>query len=96
MSTYRKGRSTADRLLFLATAILAAIWIAPIVWVVGLSFKPNEILMRTTGGIAMPPFTLKNYSDAQQRHRRHRPDGPDAGDRLPRRLRLRPHQFPRP
>jgi multiple sugar transport system permease protein len=63
MSTYRKGRSTADRLLFLATAILAAIWIAPIVWVVGLSFKPNEILMRTTGGIAMPPFTLKNYSD---------------------------------
>jgi multiple sugar transport system permease protein len=63
MSTYRKGRSTVDRLLFLATAILAAIWIAPIVWVVGLSFKPNEILMRTTGGIAMPPFTLKNYSD---------------------------------
>ena len=43
--------------------LLALAWIAPIVWVVGLSFKPNEVLMRSTGGIIVPPFTLKNYGD---------------------------------
>jgi multiple sugar transport system permease protein len=52
-----------DRLLLLAVVLLAIAWIAPIVWVVGLSFKPNEVLMRSTGGIILPPFTLKNYAD---------------------------------
>jgi multiple sugar transport system permease protein len=61
--TYRKGTSLADRLLLIGVIVLAAIWIAPIVWVVGLSFKPNEVLMRSTGGIVLPPFTLKNYVD---------------------------------
>ncbi len=55
--------ATGDRLILLAVVLLAAIWIAPIVWVVGLSFKPNEVLMRTTGGLVSPPFTLKNYTD---------------------------------
>ncbi len=63
MQTYRRGSSFTDRALFIAVALLAIIWIAPIIWVVGLSFKPNEVLMRTTGGIAAPPFTLKNYTD---------------------------------
>lgn len=63
MQTYRKGSTLADRALFLAVAALAIVWIAPIVWVVGLSFKPNDVLMRTTGGILSPPFTLKNYAD---------------------------------
>jgi multiple sugar transport system permease protein len=52
-----------DRLLLLAVVLLAIAWIAPIVWVVGLSLKPNEVLMRSTGGIILPPFTLKNYAD---------------------------------
>jgi multiple sugar transport system permease protein len=30
---------------------------------VGLSFKPNDVLMRSTGGLVFPPFTLKNYTD---------------------------------
>ena len=63
METYRRGNTLTDRMLFVAVAILAAIWIAPIIWVVGLSFKPNEILMHSTGGIVSPPFTLKNYVD---------------------------------
>jgi multiple sugar transport system permease protein len=63
VETWRKGRTLGDRLLFLAVVVLAVVWIAPIVWVVGLSFKPNEVLMRTTGGIVFPPFTLKNYAD---------------------------------
>jgi multiple sugar transport system permease protein len=52
-----------DGLLWLALALLTIFWIAPIVWVVGLSFKPNDVLMRTTGGLIFPPFTVKNYAD---------------------------------
>jgi multiple sugar transport system permease protein len=63
LETYRRGNTLTDRMLFVATAMLALIWIAPIIWVVGLSFKPNAVLMRTTGGIVAPPFTLKNYAD---------------------------------
>ena len=53
----------ADRAILLAVMLLTIVWIAPIVWVVGLSFKPNEVLMRTTDGILSPPFTIKNYLD---------------------------------
>ncbi len=63
MATYRRGRGLGDRLLLLAVVALAIVWIAPIVWVIGLSFKPNDVLMRSTGGIHLPPFTLKNYVD---------------------------------
>jgi multiple sugar transport system permease protein len=63
MASWRSGRSLGDRLLLLAVVLLAVAWIAPIVWVVGLSFKPNDVLMRSTGGITLPPFTLKNYAD---------------------------------
>jgi multiple sugar transport system permease protein len=63
MESWRRGRSLGDRLLLLAVVLLAIAWIAPIVWVVGLSFKPNEVLMRSTSGIIFPPFTLKNYAD---------------------------------
>jgi multiple sugar transport system permease protein len=52
-----------DGLLLLALGLLTLFWVAPIVWVVGLSFKPNDVLMRSTGGILWPPFTLKNYVD---------------------------------
>lgn len=55
MESWRSGRSLGDRLLLLAVVLLAIAWIAPIVWVVGLSFKPNEVLMRSTGGIILPP-----------------------------------------
>lgn len=63
MRSFKRGNELADRLIFGAVLLLAAAWVAPIVWVVGLSFKPNEVLMRTTGGIILPPFTLKNYAD---------------------------------
>jgi multiple sugar transport system permease protein len=63
MSTWQRGNGPADRLLLAAVVALAIVWLAPIVWVIGLSFKPNEVLMRSTGGIIVPPFTLKNYAD---------------------------------
>lgn len=56
-------RDAGDAVTLAALLALAAFWMAPIVWVIGLSFKPNEVLMHTTGGILSPPFTLKNYVD---------------------------------
>ncbi len=52
-----------DRIIFASLVALAIVWIGPIIWVVGLSFKPNELLMRQTTGVFSPPFTLKNYID---------------------------------
>lgn len=52
-----------DRLVLAAVVALAILWVAPIVWVVGLSFKPNDVLMHDTRGVFVPPFTLKNYTD---------------------------------
>jgi multiple sugar transport system permease protein len=56
-------RGLGDIIILLAVAVLVAIWVAPILWVVALSFKPNEVLMRSTGHILSPPFTLRNYAD---------------------------------
>ena len=63
MQTYQRGKSLGDRALLAAVIGLALVWLAPIVWVIGLSFKPNDVLMHSTGGILSPPFTLKNYID---------------------------------
>jgi multiple sugar transport system permease protein len=60
--TLRQGR-LYDWLVLAALLALTAIWIAPILWVIGMSFKPNDVLMKTTGGILSPPFTVKNYAD---------------------------------
>jgi multiple sugar transport system permease protein len=62
MRTSIQGRF-GDRVILAAVIALAALWIAPILWVVGLSLKPNDVIMRTTGGLLSPPFTLKNYTD---------------------------------
>ncbi len=61
----KAGHATdwGDRVLFAAMIALAVLWLAPIAWVIGLSFKPNELLMRKTTGLLAPPFTLKNYID---------------------------------
>lgn len=56
-------RDAGDALTLAALVALAAFWMAPIVWVIGLSFKPNDVLMHSTGGLLSPPFTLKNYVD---------------------------------
>jgi multiple sugar transport system permease protein len=56
-------RDAGDVVTLAALVALAAFWMAPIIWVIGLSFKPNEVLMHSTGGLLSPPFTLKNYVD---------------------------------
>jgi multiple sugar transport system permease protein len=62
MSTILRSGWT-DRLLLGATVLLAVAWVAPLAWVLLLSFKPNEVLARGTGALFTGPFTLKNYAD---------------------------------
>jgi multiple sugar transport system permease protein len=57
------GNKIGDRLILTAVIALAVIWIAPLVWVLALSFKPNEFLQAHTDVLFSPPFTLKNYQD---------------------------------
>jgi len=53
--------------LVLAVSIPAFIWLVPTIWMVSLSFQPNEVLARTTSSTALGlvpyPFTAQNYAD---------------------------------
>lgn len=44
-------------------AVVSIFWIAPIIWTVSMSLKPNDVLQVSTKGMIPDPFTLKNYSD---------------------------------
>lgn len=57
------GKQWGDRLILGAVIALAIVWVAPLVWVFALSFKPNEFLTVRTDVMFSPPFTLKNYLD---------------------------------
>ncbi|MCW5231313.1 carbohydrate ABC transporter permease [Verminephrobacter eiseniae] len=57
------GNNLADRLVLAAVIALAIVWVAPLMWVFALSFKPNEFLTQRTDVIFSGPFTLKNYID---------------------------------
>jgi multiple sugar transport system permease protein len=52
--------------LVIALAIPAFIWLIPTLWMVSLSFQPNEVLARTTNttafGLIPIPFTTENYA----------------------------------
>jgi multiple sugar transport system permease protein len=50
--------------LFLALlSVVAFIWVVPIIWVVTMSLKPNDVLQVSTKGLIPDPFTLENYKD---------------------------------
>jgi multiple sugar transport system permease protein len=57
------GSRGFDRLVLVGVALLALAWIAPLLWVLGLSLKPNELLAQRTDVFFSPPFTLQNYAD---------------------------------
>lgn len=57
------GKQWGDRLILGAVIALAVVWVAPLIWVFALSFKPNEFLTVRTDVLFSPPFTLKNYID---------------------------------
>jgi len=52
--------------LVTALAIPAFVWLVPTLWMVSLSFQPNEVLARTTSttffGLIPIPFTTDNYA----------------------------------
>jgi len=52
-------------LLCMALAIPAFVWMVPILWMLSLSFQPNELLATNTSNVALGlipmPFTLENY-----------------------------------
>ena len=52
--------------LVIALAIPAFIWLVPTIWMVSLSFQPNDVLARTTSttalGLVPIPFTTDNYA----------------------------------
>ena len=60
LSSYLSGRG-GTRLLLVGVIVLAALWMAPVVWVVAMSLKPNAELMRSTAGFLPIPFTTENY-----------------------------------
>jgi multiple sugar transport system permease protein len=55
--------SLGDRLILIGVCGLALVWMAPLLWVLALSFKPNDFLASHTDVLFSPPFTLKNYTD---------------------------------
>ena len=63
MALAGQPRRPGDVVILFAVLVLVTVWVAPIIWVVALSFKPNEVLMKSTGNILSPPFTLRNYAD---------------------------------
>lgn len=60
----RTPETLLDRLILAALVVLTVLWVAPIVWIVVLSFRPNDVLTPTAGGNLPPPFTLRNYLDS--------------------------------
>ena len=43
--------------------VVSIFWIAPIIWVISMSLKPNSVLQVSTKGLFPDPFTLENYKD---------------------------------
>lgn len=59
--TARERAGNAVELIVIG--ICAFVWLIPMLWVLAMSFKPNEVLMRSTEGLLPIPFTLENFAD---------------------------------
>ena len=59
-------RSGFDRAVLALLCVLAFAWMLPLLWVLALSFKPNEFLMSRTDAFLAPPYTLANYLNILQ------------------------------
>jgi multiple sugar transport system permease protein len=58
-----RSERTAEYLIRAFLVVLAALWVIPLIWIVAMSFKPNDVLMMSTAGLLPIPFTTKNFSD---------------------------------
>ena len=61
MSAAVGGARGGHPLVLAAVVAFAALWLVPVLYVVVLSFKPNETLMLSQDSVLLPPFTLENY-----------------------------------
>jgi multiple sugar transport system permease protein len=52
-----------DRAVLALLVLAAVLWMLPLAWVLGLSFKPNDVLQTSTNVFFGPPYTLDNYAD---------------------------------
>jgi multiple sugar transport system permease protein len=57
------GDKWGERITLALVLIAAIIMVMPMLWMLGLSFKPNADLMRDTGTVFQTPYTLQNYAD---------------------------------
>jgi multiple sugar transport system permease protein len=57
------GRKLGDRVVLVFLLALAFLMIVPVLWVIGLSIKPNIELMANTNSVFRAPYTLANYID---------------------------------
>lgn len=51
------------RIAYTFVLVLSLCWLIPLVWVIGLSLKPNQELSYGLGTVFRAPYTLENYSD---------------------------------
>jgi multiple sugar transport system permease protein len=59
----RASRSLSDRLVLALLVVLGFLMLVPILWVIGLSLKPNLELMASTNSVFHAPYTLANFID---------------------------------
>ena len=52
-----------ERMRLFALIVAALVMISPLLWMFGLSLKPNLELLRDTGSVIRAPWTLQNYAD---------------------------------
>ncbi|MED5617829.1 carbohydrate ABC transporter permease [Ideonella sp. BN130291] len=57
------GRNRGDRIAMVAVMLFALVWVLPLLWVLALSFKPNQVLQLGTAVWYEAPFTWRNYHD---------------------------------
>jgi multiple sugar transport system permease protein len=59
----RTTRTLCDRLVLALLVVLGFLMLVPVLWVIGLSLKPNLELMASTNSVFHAPYTLANYVD---------------------------------
>jgi multiple sugar transport system permease protein len=58
-----RSERTGEYLIRALLVVLAALWVIPLIWILAMSFKPNDVLMMSTAGLLPIPFTTKNFTD---------------------------------
>ena len=56
------NRTLSDRLILALVVVAAFVWMMPMLWVLTLSLKPNEELVRSTRGIIPWPHTFEHFA----------------------------------